>query len=323
MRSAGASHSGAGWRLLIALGAAALAMPALGRAQSAPASPGVSSTLVATTSAAGASAGSVVPPGTIVPPAPGVDGPAVYVAGAPIRPPDADVKTPPSTTEIPPVMPMQTQDQTLPPATVPDVYNQSADLYNYQGQRSPAELQEQLQSLQEFMEEGDNTTSIGMVVREAHRKIDGGGEVAGLLVVSVMPGSPCAAAGLQGIRSGAHSVLEGAAVAASLFFPPAIMAVALVDGSRVGESYDMVIAVDSVRVTNFLDFNDRMRQVQPGDIIYLTVVRNGHREQVQVKVPGAPLASNATRSLVAPGTTTAAPGAAAAPAVSAAPADIQ
>jgi S1-C subfamily serine protease len=83
-------------------------------------------------------------------------------------------------------------------------------------------------------------------------------------------------------------MLEGAAVAASLFFPPAIMAVALVDGSRVGESYDMIIAVDSVRVTNFLDFNDRMRQVQPGDIIYLTVVRNGKRIQVQVKVPNTP-----------------------------------
>jgi hypothetical protein len=237
----------------------------------------------------------VVLPGTTVPPAPGSDAPDVHVASAPGAPrvaapaPDSDVTPPPTTTEIPAVIPpLQAQDGApAAGASVPDVYNQSADLYHYQSQQPPAEVQQQLQSLQEFLEEGDNATTIGMVVREAHRKVDDGGEVAGLLIVSVMAGSPAADAGLKGVRTGAHAVLEGAAVAASLFFPPAIMAVAIVDGTRVGESYDMVIAVDSVRVTNFLDFSDRMRLVQPGDIVYLTVIRNGKRMQVQVKVPGA------------------------------------
>jgi hypothetical protein len=306
--------------MVIVLAVASIAMSPLARAQSTPVSPGVTSTLTPTTvpgSAAaavapGTSAGSIVPPGTMVPPAPGADGPIVRVAGTPAPQPDSEVKTPPSTTEIPPVVPLNQQPEpelAEPPATIPNVYDQAADIYNYQGQQPPAELQQQLESLQQFMEEGDNTTSVGMVVREAHRKIDGGGEIAGLLVVSVMPESPAAKAGLRGMRSGAHSVLEGAAVAASLFFPPAIMAVALVDGSRVGESYDMIIAVDSVRVTNFLDFNDRMRQVEPGDIIYLTVVRNGHRLQVPVKVPDASAASTVAK----PGATTAAIVAPAAP----------
>jgi predicted metalloprotease with PDZ domain len=197
---------------------------------------------------------------------------------------------PPTTTEIPPVLQLQAQDGA--PAAAPDSHDQSADLYNYQSQQTPAEMQQQLQSLQEFLEEGDNATTIGMVVREGHRKVDDGGEVAGLLIVSVMAGSPAADAGLKGVRTGTHVMLEGAAVAASLFFPPAIMAVALVDSTRVGESYDMIIAVDSVRVTNFLDFNDRMRQVQPGDIIYLGVIRNGKRMQVQVKVPGTPASAS-------------------------------
>ncbi len=303
MSSAGALHSGARWTL-IALCAASFAMrPALARAQSAP--------------AAATAPMAVVPPGTTVPPAPGSDAPDVHVAAAPGAPavvapaPESDVKLPPTTTEIPAVVPLQAQDSAPAAGTaVPDVYNQSADLYNYQGQQAPAEVEQQLQSLQEFLEEGDNATTIGMVVREAHRKVEGGGEVAGLLIVSVMPGSPAAGAGLKSVRMGAHSVLEGAAVAASLFFPPAIMAVALVDGTRVGESYDMIIAVDSVRVTNFLDFNDRMRQVQPGDIIYLSVIRNGKRMQVQVKVPGATAPPSGTTASVATtartiGTTTA------------------
>jgi PDZ domain-containing protein len=311
MRSVGASHSRARWRLLSALCAASLAMPAGAGAQ-APAPPDA---VAASALPVASSSLTKVPPGTTVPPAPGVDGPVVHVAPAPgsqMPPPDADTKAPPSTTEIPPVVTLQ-HDEAPPPdaAAVPNAYNQAADLYNYQGQQSPAELQQQLQSLQQFLEEGDNITTIGMVVREAHRKVEGGGEVPGLLVVSVMPGSPAAAAGVKGERTGAHSVLEGAAVAASLFFPPAIMAVAIVDGTRVGESYDMIIAVDSVRVTNFLDFNDRMRQVQPGDIIYLTVVRNGKRMQVQVKIPDAPIPPG-TSAGVAGGATAAASRAAAA-----------
>jgi hypothetical protein len=280
MSSAGASHSGAR-AALIALCAVSFAMlPALARAQAAPAA--------ATLPMA------VVPPGATVPPAPGSDAPEVHVASGPdgsllaTPPPESDATLPPTTTEIPPVVPLQTPDN--PPAAsgaaAPDLSNSSADRYSYQAQQPPAEVQEQLQSLQQFLEEGDNSTSVGMVVREAHRKVDGGGEVPGLLIVSVMPGSPAAAAGLKGLSTGAHAVLEGAAVAASLFFPPAIMAVALVDGSGVGESYDMIIGIDSVRVTNFLDFTDRMRQEQPGDIIYLSVIRNGKRIQLRVKVPG-------------------------------------
>ncbi|HTW87384.1 MAG TPA: PDZ domain-containing protein [Candidatus Binataceae bacterium] len=277
MRNVGISRSGPRWSV-IALCAASFAIcPALAGAQAG--------------AVAAAPTMAVLPPGTTVPPAPGSDAPAVHVAGqedAVAAPPENNVAAPPTTTEIPPVLPLQAQSNAPTPPTLnaPNTFDQSPDLSSYENQQTPAELQEQLQSLQQFLSQGDNTTTIGMVVREGHRKIDGGGEVSGLLIVNVMAGSPAAQAGLQGVRTATHVVLEGAAVAASLFFPPAIMAVALVDGSGVGESYDMIIAVDSVRVTNFLDFSDRMRQVQPGDIVYLSVLRNGRRMQFQVKVPG-------------------------------------
>jgi len=80
-------------------------------------------------------------------------------------------------------------------------------------------------------------------------------------------------------------VLEGAAVAAAMVFPPAILAVAVLDQTHVGESYDMIIGVDGKRVSNFLDFEDQMREAKPGDVVYLSVIRNGTRMQVPVQVP--------------------------------------
>jgi len=59
------------------------------------------------------------------------------------------------------------------------------------------------------------------------------------------------------------------------------------DDMQVGKSYDMIIGVDGSRVTNFLDFQDQMRDLQPGEVIYLSVVRNGKRVQVTMPVPAS------------------------------------
>ncbi|MGH7905109.1 MAG: hypothetical protein ACREP6_00610 [Candidatus Binataceae bacterium] len=234
-------------------------------------------------------------PGATVPSGAGSDSPAVHVMspaaatmvvpiGAPALPPPDYLGPPaPSITEIP------STAKTAPPANAsssePGGQN---DILNYQEQEPPAEVQQQLQSLRNFMEEGENTSSLGMVVREEERRASGGGEVDGLLILNVMPGTPAAQAGLFGYHTAAHSVLEGAAVAASLFFPPAIIAVAVVDGTGVGESYEMIIGIDGFRVSNFLDFSDHMRLAQPGEIVYLSILRNGKRIQVPVHIPPPP-----------------------------------
>ncbi len=142
-----------------------------------------------------------------------------------------------------------------------------------------------MQRLRDFMEEGEDTSSLGMVLREAHRGVGGNGEVAGLLIVEVIPGTPAAYAGLRGLRSGINSALSSAAFAASLFFAPAMLAAAVVSGTRVGESYDLIIGIDSERITNYLDFSERMRQARTGELVYLSVSRNGKRTQVPIRVP--------------------------------------
>lgn len=190
--------------------------------------------------------------------------------------------SPPSTIEIPPAVMSQSQNATAPP----DIYNSEAGSNSIPGQVPPAELRQELQSLRDFTEEEeDDISSLGMVLRESHRGVDGNGEVAGLLVLEVMPGTPAAYAGLKGLRSGINSALAGAAFAASLFFPPAMLAAAVVSGTRVGESYDLIIGLDSERITNYLDFSERMREVRAGELVYLSVSRNGKRTQIPVRVP--------------------------------------
>jgi S1-C subfamily serine protease len=170
-------------------------------------------------------------------------------------------------------------------AGAPDLYNSGIGTPAVQEPTPPAELRQEMQDLHDFMEDSDGTSSLGMVLHEDHRAIDGNGEVAGLLIVEVMPGTAAAMAGLRGLHAGIANALTGIAFAASLFFPPASLAAAAVSGSRIGESYDMIVGVDSERVTNFLQFSDRMHFARPGEIVYLSISRNGRRIQVPVTVP--------------------------------------
>ena len=140
-------------------------------------------------------------------------------------------------------------------------------------------------SLQDFMSEGDITSPLGIEVREDKRRLKGGGEAQGLLIIDVFAGSPAARAGLHRYHRAMRDALETAAVAGALFFPPAVLLVPVFDQVHLGESYDLIIGVDGTRVTNFLDFEERVRDVQSGEIVYFSIVRNGERMQIPVPVP--------------------------------------
>jgi len=128
---------------------------------------------------------------------------------------------------------------------------------------------------------------IGMELREARRSLNSGEEADGLLIVEVTKGSPAESAGLQGYHHAFHDVMAGVAIAGALFFPPAAILIPAIDMAKVGESYDMIIGVDGARVSNFLDFQDRLQNLQPGELLYLSVVRDGKRMQFRVPVTSA------------------------------------
>ncbi len=208
-----------------------------------------------------------------------------------------------STAEIPPAQPIAPPPQTTVDAP-PDPSQgtegagegesnhegaTNGEIQAYEAGENPASIPApKLHTLQEFMAEANDTSPIGVELREDRRKLSSGEQADGLLIVKVDKDSPAAHAGLHGYSTVGHSVLEGAAVAAAMVFPPAVLAIAVIEGTHVGESYDLIIGVDGKRVTNYLDFEDEMRDAKPGDVVYLSVVRNGKRVQVPVHLPATP-----------------------------------
>ncbi len=148
-----------------------------------------------------------------------------------------------------------------------------------------SELPPHVYSLQDFVNQGADDSPLGIELREDCTKLDTHERVCGLAVLDVRNGSPAAKAGIRRYTALTHDLLDGASVAAALVFPPAIVAVAVIDQSGIGESFDLVIGVDGRRVRHVLDFQDLTSNIRPGDTVYLTIVRNGKRIQLPVQIP--------------------------------------
>jgi S1-C subfamily serine protease len=156
---------------------------------------------------------------------------------------------------------------------------------SYEGEQVPPGINPEVRSLREYQNQSDPLLRLGMKLREARCELKHGKDVKGLLIVQITPGSPAANAGLHAYRQTTRIILEGAVVIAAVVFPPALFAIPIFATIPLGETSDLIIAVDASRVKNFNDFEDQMHDVEPGEIVYLTVVRDGSRRQVPVMVP--------------------------------------
>jgi len=136
--------------------------------------------------------------------------------------------------------------------------------------------------LKQYMDASEEISLFGIDLRIERRKAEK--EIQGLLVVDIAPGSPGAGAGLHAYRQPTRDILNGVGMLATMAFPPAMVVVTIVESVPLGEAYDLIIGVDGARVANFLDFYDCVRNVQPGEIVYLNVLRNGRRVQVPLGI---------------------------------------
>jgi hypothetical protein len=265
-------------------------------AADAAAAPTVASAAAAAPTAASAAVGAPIaespvpsPPRTAVAPS----AVSASVAGPPNMvptPPDMNA-TPPGTAEIQPAIPAQASQQSAPepvgsePAAESQLDNNGSEVARYEEEQSGMPP-EQLRSLQEFDAEGELSTPFGMQLREAKRTLKSGEDADGLLITGVAKGSPAAAVGLRPYNHTVHDAIAAAAIVGAVFSGGlSVVVIPALDYMQVGESYDMIIGVDGARVTNFLDFQDHMRDLAPGELVYLSVVRDGKRVQVTMPVP--------------------------------------
>jgi S1-C subfamily serine protease len=126
---------------------------------------------------------------------------------------------------------------------------------------------------------------MGMTVRSGSGELKVGQRLSGVEILTVSPDSPSAAAGIRSRRAAVRTALTIALSAGALFFPPAILGAMAVQESGLGESHDLIIAVDSQRTRNLDDFMRAIGEAEPGEIVYLTVVSEGMRNQVRVELP--------------------------------------
>jgi S1-C subfamily serine protease len=114
-----------------------------------------------------------------------------------------------------------------------------------------------------------------------------GHPVSGVEVISATPNGAAAAAGLRGRHNGTQAVLTIGLLAGAVFFPPAMLGMMALQQSGFGSSHELIIAVDGQRTRDVTDFGDALANAQAGEIIYLTVVSDGRREQIPVELPVA------------------------------------
>ncbi|HYR78911.1 MAG TPA: PDZ domain-containing protein [Candidatus Dormibacteraeota bacterium] len=158
------------------------------------------------------------------------------------------------------------------------------EITNYEQEQSGM-LPEQLKNLQEYDSGSELFTTLGMRLREDRRALNTGEEADGLLITGLIKNSPAAEAGLHAYNAAGHNMMTGVAMAGAMLFPPAILLVPALDYTSIGETYDLIIGIDGARVRNFLDYQDRTRDLMPGEMIYLSVIRDGKRLQLTMTVP--------------------------------------
>lgn len=57
--------------------------------------------------------------------------------------------------------------------------------------------------------------------------------------------------------------------------------------SGIGVSRELIIAVDGQRTRDVTDFGEAIEKAEAGEVVYLTVLSHGQREQLRVELPVA------------------------------------
>jgi hypothetical protein len=126
---------------------------------------------------------------------------------------------------------------------------------------------------------------LGIEVNDGVARLKDGHPVSGVEIIKIVPNGAAAAAGLHGRHEGAQVALTIGLLAGAVFFPPAMLGMMALQQSGLGSSHELIIAVDAQRTRDVADLGDALTKAHAGEIVYLTVVSGGEREQIPVELP--------------------------------------
>jgi hypothetical protein len=133
---------------------------------------------------------------------------------------------------------------------------------------------------------------LGISVQRIETHATPGHDVRGLEIVAVDPGSPAEQAGLRG-RAGMTKLGATGATAGALMPPLDLVVMPLLNKSgQLGQTGDLIVALDDRRVTSEADLQTALQDSKPGDTIYFTVVRlerSGARTTLKIPVKLGPM----------------------------------
>jgi S1-C subfamily serine protease len=69
---------------------------------------------------------------------------------------------------------------------------------------------------------------------------------------------------------------------AGMLFPPAALGAIIVNDAGIGESYDLIIAIDGQRTHNVQELRQDLAGATSGELVYLVLIRAGRRYNVVV-----------------------------------------
>jgi hypothetical protein len=129
----------------------------------------------------------------------------------------------------------------------------------------------------------------GIHVVEGRGELASGQSLSGVSVISVDRLGPSDEAGVRAehIRVTRAAVEAGESVllfGALLLFPPAILAIPYIPKISASAN-DVIIAVDAERTRNINELENSLGNVQAGETIYLSIIRDGRRREIRVLKP--------------------------------------
>jgi len=172
----------------------------------------------------------------------------------------------------------------------------SADVVNSSARNPSEAVPSNVGSIGEYLGNSGNASLtlylplFGIHVLEDRGQLASGQDLRGVSVISVDRPGPGDDAGIRAqhvrvtraVAEAGESVLVFGAM---LLFPPAVLAIPYIPQVGGATANDVIVAIDADRTRNINELETCLRNAKAGETIYLSIIRDGRREQLRLVAP--------------------------------------